>query len=774
MLNTASASTRWVFGLLGSSLLSSTVFAEQAGSGLEEIVVTAQRRSENLSDVPISVAAYSREKLDLQGVRAIDDVARLTPGVVFARSDARNGAASNISIRGISSTAGTATTGIYIDDTPIQVRSLGYSSFNSFPQVFDLERVEILRGPQGTLFGAGSQGGTVRFITPQPSLERWSSYVRSEVAHTDGGDPSYEAGAAIGGPIVDDRLAFRVSGWLRQDGGWVDRADWNRATLQPTNVVDDNANSSDAVVARAAVTFAPNESLSITPSIYYQQQELDDTPAYWTVLSDTGDGRFYGGNAFAASSEDRFYLPALKIDWNLGPVTLISSTSYFNRENHALNDYTGFESGIWAGNPYFPPGIRATAYQSNWQSNLTQEVRLQSNDEQATVSWVVGAFFSHARQTAAQRVENIYLPDLILARFGVPLEVVFGQGLLEGRYTAVNEPIISRDEQIAVFGQADWKVTDRFTVTLGLRASKTKVEASGTFRGPVVGPDVVDSGSQEEEPVTPKLGVSYRLDDDNLLYATAAKGFRIGGFNPRVGLPCNPQLASLGLTRAAPLYDSDSVWSYEVGSKNSLLDQRLRLSSSVFYIDWTNIQQTVTLSQCGFNFVANLGSATSKGADLQLELAAGDNFTIGLSVGYTDAEFDETVKGGPGATSNLVSKGDHIVGSPWTGAASIQYDFTLVDRDAYARLDYQYQSGQTDRVTSTNPANGGYDPIFQVPQTDFLTLRTGLRWSGFDVSLFVNNLLDADTTLSRSGFPTPTQSTTFRPRTFGVTGSYRY
>jgi outer membrane receptor protein involved in Fe transport len=755
------------------------VFAQESTSGIEEVVVTAQRRTEELSDVPISVSAYSQAKLDVQGVRAIDDIARLTPGVTFTRTDARNGAAANISIRGISSTAGASTTGLYIDDTPIQIRSLGYSSFNTFPQVFDLERVEVLRGPQGTLFGAGSEGGTVRFITPQPDLAKGSAYVRTELGHTESGAPSFEAGAAFGGPIVNNKVAFRISAWFRRDGGWVDRTDWSRVTRTSTNTLDKNSNFGDTSVVKAALIYAPTEDLHITPSIYYQNQELNDTPAYWELFSDTGEGEFKSGNAISAPSADRFYLPALKVEWDLGAVSLVSNSSYFNRKNRATNDYTAFEAGIWGGNPFYPVGMFAPSYQANAQNNFTQEVRLQSNGENARLNWVVGAFYSHARQTASQRVQNTFLPGLIQARFGIPIEAFFGQGLLDGLYTSVNEPLIARDDQIALFGQADFKATEKLTLTVGLRGSKTKVEAYGRYRGPVAGPDVEDSGSQEEEPLTPKVGASYKFDEDNMAYVSAAKGFRIGGFNPRVGLPCTPQLAALGLPGTPSLYESDSVWSYEVGSKNAFADNRVRLSSSVFYIDWSNIQQTVGLNTCGFSFIANLGSATSRGADIQFELEATDNLMLSLSVGYTDAKFDEDVKGGPGATLNLVSEGDHIVGSPWTGAAAVQYNFLVRERSGYARMDYQYQGGQDDLVPATNPQNGSFNPagVFHVPQTDLLSARVGAKWSGVDLSLFVNNLLNSDTVLSHAPTPGPIalyQNTTFRPRTYGVTATYRY
>src|SRR3984885_13395036 len=214
---------------------------------LAEITVTATRREESLSKVPISVSAFSQETMDQRGVKDITDLVRYTPGVSIDQTGTNN-----ISIRGISSSGGAGTTGIYIDDTPIQMRSLGFNPDDTLPKTFDLDRVEVLRGPQGTLFGAGSEGGTVRYILAQPSLTTATSYVKSKVSDTEYGEPSYEAGVAHGGPIIDGTLGFRVSAWFRRDGGWIDRVD-------PTTgaVVDANANHDQTLVLRLAGIWKP-------------------------------------------------------------------------------------------------------------------------------------------------------------------------------------------------------------------------------------------------------------------------------------------------------------------------------------------------------------------------------------------------------------------------------------------------------------------------------------------------------------------------------------
>ncbi len=813
---------RCALGLLGTTLVSASVLAQaqQASSpdasapsaGLEEIVVTAQRRTERVQDVPISISAFSSEQMDTQGVRSVDDIARLTPGVTFQRTDARNSSISSISIRGIASSAGASTTGVYIDDTPIQVRSLGagVTAFNAFPQVFDLDRIEVLRGPQGTLFGAGSEGGTVRFITPQPSLTHATAYVRSELGYTEGGDPSYEAGAAFGAPIIDGKLAFRVSAWFRRDGGWVDRTDWDHASTQVypptaptpasvTNTVGPSSNWQNSSAVKGALTFAPVEGLTLTPSIYYQKALLNDTAAYWSALSDPGNNSFQNGNAINAPSNDRFYLPSLKIDWAFAGLRLISNTSYFNRNSTAINDYTAFETALWGevfsgpafgtppylSGPFYPAGyVPASTLQVNKQNNITEELRLQSDDPSARINWVVGAFFTHTRQTSEQ-----FVADPELAAFigqltgGIPFAAVFGQPLLDGKYTFVQDPEVAHDKQVAVYGQADIKLTSRLTLTAGIRASDAKFTAAAHYEGPVVGPPVSDTGSQTEHPVTPKGGLSYKLDDNNMVYATAAKGFRIGGYNPRVGTPCATDPNFAGYQKD---YGSDSVWSYEVGSKNDLLEHRLRLNVSAYYIDWKNIQQNVALASCGFAYVANLGKAESKGFDLQADLAVTHDFLLGLSAGYNDAKFTQTVQAVQGAPVNLVTDGDHIAAWPWNVAASAQYSFRVLgDREAYIRADYQYQAKQTSQTSATDPANGGYQPwnIFRLPQTSQLALRGGVRYEGFDISAFCNNVTNSHTVLSQ----TPSiknaavaaellqyQYTTFRPRTYGVTASYRY
>jgi len=740
---------------------------------LEEVIVTAQRRTERLQEVPISVSVYSQATMDMQGTREVDDIARLTPGVYFVRGTINNNSeSSDISIRGIDSTAGAATTGIYIDDTPIQSRHLSFGTFNAYPQLFDIDRVEVLRGPQGTLFGSGSEGGTVRFITPEPSLSQYSVYARSEVAATDHGDPVEELGLAAGGPIADDTLGFRASVSFRHEGGYVDRVDWHTQ-----EVVDPNSNASTTKTARLALKWAANDNLTITPSFYYQTRHVDDSSSWWDIQPgtpppDPTNGQFTdtlrNGNEIAQPSTDDFTLSAVRIDWSLGWARLVSNTSYFKRNQSAVSDYSAVDRAIFLGDPYPAAPVSAPGYWADDQANWTQEIRLESADQASRVNWTTGLFYQHAKENT---IENVYDPEL-LTEIGVPV----GNG-----YIYQQDPFNSLDKQIALFGQADVKVTDSFKVTLGLRVSKADFVGQAYYSGFVVGPIVSSSASITEHPVTPKIGFNYQFDPDNLLYVTVAKGYRIGGANPDIGQFCD--FTPYGLKGVPPQYSSDNVWSYELGTKNTFDDRRVLLDASVYFIKWNNIQQNVELP-CGFQFTDNLGAAESRGIDLQTQFRVNDALTVGGTFGYTNASYTETVFATQVAAEtagsfSIVQDGDHLPAAPWTLALFGQVGFPLFSTNGYVRADYQYSAKQTARTAAQDPANGGVPAAFPpLPSTAYTSLRAGTKWAGFDVSLFAQNLFNTQPKLSvidNAGVESPLfQAITWRPRTVGVTATYHY
>src|ERR1700730_4920302 len=302
---------------------------------LTEIVITATKREESLSKVPASVVAFSERDLQTAGMTNFEEVAALTPGLQFDRTSVGPGTITYVSIRGVFSPVGAATTGVYIDDTAIQGRPTLGTFGNAYPVTFDLNRVEVLRGPQGTLFGAGAEGGAVRFIYNQPGLHEFTGQARAEIAQTDHGGLSYETGAAAGGPIVSDTLGFRVSAWYRTDGGFVNRVD--PLSGAP---VDTNANRTEAKSFRFAVTGAPLDGLTITPSFVYQSQQSHDSSAFMRYLSNPNAGQFNNGSLLRQPYEDSFYLPALNVEADLGAAKFTSVSSYFSRTANEIFDIT--------------------------------------------------------------------------------------------------------------------------------------------------------------------------------------------------------------------------------------------------------------------------------------------------------------------------------------------------------------------------------------------------------------------------------------------------
>jgi iron complex outermembrane recepter protein len=763
--------------------------AGSGAGGLEEVVVTATRRTERLQDVPVSATAFTQEKLDVEGLRTIDDLTRVTPGVTFQRDGTTssgnfNDEDSDINIRGVDSTAGTSTIGIYIDDTPIQGRHISFTSFNAFPALFDLERVEVLRGPQGTLFGAGSEGGTVRFIQPTPDLHADSMYVRSEAATTHSGAATYELGAAIGGPIIDDTLGFRLSAYYRHDGGWVDHVNYSNQAITYAN-----SNYQDTVVVRGALKWAATDTLSITPSIYYQELTLGDTSAYWPSLSDPSATNFENGNAQRNPSTDPFYLAALKIDWNAGFAQLTSNTAFYSRNQHSISDYTQFDRALFGLTLPPPPGALGTSHDADNQNNFYQELRLQSIDPAARLVWTAGVFYSHLDENTTETVFDPTLNDEYTAAYTFPF--------CTPQAPCPNGEILTQpvskivDKQYALFGDATVKITNSWKLTGGVRVSHIAYSGDlvyyGPFLSPTTGPQtpLVSTGSNSETPITPKAVIAYQPDPGDLFYASAAKGYRPGGINGELSSICGSNLASIGLTTGPEVYSADSLWSYELGAKNSLFSGRMQINASVFVIDWNNIQQFVYLPACGQNFVENLGKVRSVGGEIEMQARPLDALLFDLSVARVDAKYTQTVCAGlsvctgESATAQpVVTEGDRLPGAPWTFLASAEYSFrALEDRQPYLRIAYEYATAQTALQPIQNPNNGVSDPTYTgLPEIKILSLRAGLRWGGMDLSLFAQNLADSHPILNHTRDTNTSDlfyDHTIPPRTLGITVTYR-
>jgi iron complex outermembrane recepter protein len=799
-----------------------------APAGLEEIVVTATRREESISRVPISITAISQDAIDQKGIKDFSDIVRFTPGVAIDSSQTNQ-----ISIRGISSSGGSGTTGIYIDDTPIQVRALGFNSDDALVKLFDLDRVEVLRGPQGTLFGAGSEGGTVRYITVQPSLTQSSVYAKAETSYTEGGTLSYESGVAAGIPVIDGVFGVRVSAWYRRDGGWIDRID--PTTL---DVVDKNANEDGTAVLRVAGLWQPNESIRVTPSILYQNSQRNDVTIYWPEYSNPNDNRYFSADPTARPEPDVFYLPSLNVQADLGPVRLISTTSYFHRDEISGYDGTLYNLGYYQsqiplyGNAaglaafplldgsgvHLPAGLtnyRAPASVTNTQRNLTQEFRLQSTDPAARVGWTAGVFYSLDRQYSLEEIHDPMADAFFNQLFGYPIAEFFGTPLNPNGTSVLPmgdsyfNQLVSYDRQIAGFGELNFNVTDTLKLTAGVRVSKDSFSIESLAGGPQNSGTRAGTQSSSEYPVTPKAGIQWQVDPNDMYYFTYSKGFRPGGGNPSIPydptfqnltLGCTQDFQNLGLPHGAPAtYKSDSVQSFEVGAKNNI-DNRIRLASSIYYIKWNNIQENVVPPICEIQFTENLGDAVSKGIDVQADFQVTDAFSIESSFGYTDARYTTSTYLGPvHVGAPVVQAGDAIAGPngigtgysipPYSISLGLEYKFQAFEHESYLRGDWEYLAGDKWLHAAQDPATSSYDPTsLPTERESFASLRAGTKLGDFGVSLFVDNLLDSHTILNynhQTNTYGGADGTTllaspayryisYRPRTIGITVVFRH
>jgi outer membrane receptor protein involved in Fe transport len=748
--------------------------AAQPSTQVQEIVVTATRQAQKINKVAESITAFNQKTMDLRGIQNIVDISRMTPGVEFNPNGF--GTQADINIRGVSSLVGAATTGVYIDDTPIQTRVVGYSSTNTYPQVFDLDRVEVLRGPQGTLFGAGSEGGTIRFITPQPSTTTYSVYTKGQFSFTEDGSPSYELGLAVGGPIVNDKIGFRVSYWAQHTGGFVDRQNQNPEIANAP--VYQNTNWSDTEVARAAFVLTPTPQLTITPSVFWQDRWLNDIGTYWESASDPSEGKFINGQPLAQPDHDHFVLPALKVQYDFSGMTLISDTSMYDRQDTLIDDYSTLVPAIFAGVNFIPgsPDYSSYANMINDQKAYTEELRLQNANPNARFNWVTGLFLQRSYQKSYETIVDPNFGDVTEYAYGLSVEDALGMPLLNNKYSLIANGS-GLDKQAALFGQADYNITRQIKLTAGLRVSRASFTGESFGTGPFVGDTIVQPAQTiEETPVTPKFGVTWQPSANDLVYATASKGYRIGGTNAPLSNFCD--IAAQGYTSVPTEYASDSLWSYEAGAKTLMYNGRLQLSSSLYHIDWSNIQQLVYVSNCGQQFVDNLGHAASNGFDIQFSAHPFGGLELDGSVAYTNAQYTQTVNKDPGNALNVVTAGDHLDTQPWGVTLGATYDHRFDGGyDAYLRADYTYHSGSA-LTPITDPLNGGYDPEAEpTPETTYVSIRGGVRIRGYDVSVFVDNLFNAQPALTRYsevlGNPVH-RDFTFTPLTVGVTGVYRY
>jgi outer membrane receptor protein involved in Fe transport len=725
-------------------------------SGVQEIVVTAQRRSENLQTVPVSVTALDHTSLERLGLTTLKDLAREVPGLTVVSS----GPGQNILImRGISSTAGTtATVGYYLDDTPIQASSnaaLLSARGVVDPALFDLARVEVLRGPQGTLYGSSSMGGTIKYVTTQPDPTRFSATVGTTLSDTDGGGPNVETTGTLNLPL-NDIMAARVSAFYRHNDGFIDRYPIdpnNYLAVNPAGGIARNVNTENTSGVRAVVRIDATPTLSITPSVIFQQERLGGPFNF-----DSPQGSFshlIQARDTAEPTTQKTWIGNLTVRKTLSAGEVMSSTSYYDRDIMLSEDASNVLYFFFSPVPQsfvYPVPMHGDYRNKEW----TEEGRFTSTFQGPLQ--VTGGVFYHYVEAPLQS----YIPDTAgyQAAFGNPFG---GQIIYQGtRHASLRE--------YAAYGEVSYDFPDILKVTAGVRGFKVDQTFYQTGDGVLNGGPSVNGSTSSDHGANPKVTLSHEFSPDDMAYFTASKGYRPGGpNNPAPASVCGAEVGTLGLSQSQlTKYGSDHLWNFEIGAKSRWLDRRLTVNGALYYIDWTAVQQQIVL-KCGFNITANFGKAKSRGGELEVSYVPVDGLTFTASGSYTDATLGNAIPG------SAARSGDRLTDVPrWTAAVSAQYERPLFARTSgFARVDFTDRDG----------ANALYDrtsPFYHYDGFALTNIRIGLELQdSWKASLFLNNAFNkiGETALPvaiAADLPTTRRIAVNTPRTVGILLQYDF
>jgi len=756
------------------AVLTNTVWAQIAppSQELQEIVVTAEKRESTVQKTPISITAISGSDLQAQGLSDMTSVAQQVPGVSFKTSGPGQ---TEFEMRGLTSTGGESpTVGFYLDDavlTPAAMAQNGKTVID--PSLFDLNRVEVLRGPQGTLYGAGSMGGTIKLVTNQPDPKAFAANV--EVigsGTTNGGGFNHTENVMLNIPLMQDVAALRLVGTDKYIDGWIDRKVLNpfptevngstaRGDVAAAPVAEDfrHSNTEHLQAGRATLLIQPTDRLSVTLGFMHQSLTQDGPN---TIDSPPLNEAHYQPFDVSEPFEDKFNLYTLTGKFNFDSFQLVSASAYWDRQQNqtqdiseAMQDYIGGFFGPPAAFPYSSTatvteggstffGLGAGSItEDDYTRQFSEELRLASTGP-GPLQWLVGGYYSSFGATS--HVFSFYpaTNDGFNANFGTT-------------NLADNHRKVDID-QYAAFGEVSYMLPDNLKASLGARyyeyhsnsvTSVSGVSANGTSN-PLF-------GLAQNSGVTPKVDLAYIPDDNTTVYGTVSKGFRPGGPNSPIPVP---PCASAAPTQFGP----DSVWNYELGEKLRFLDSRISVNGAVYYEDWTNVQQQVAPS-CGFKFTANAGKAKVYGAELEVAVVLMPGFLLSQNVGYTHATNSTTL---PAAG---VVAGQRLLDVPEvTANTALSFKQPLAnDLNFVSRLTNSYVSGIQDITFTRN----------SLPAYDLVGLRAGVEARRWSAMLFADNLTNKMALLGDTGALSANISilnrvATNQPRTIGIDLNYKF
>jgi iron complex outermembrane receptor protein len=679
--------------------------------------------------------------------------------------------------------------GAYLDDSNISL-----SLFTPDLDLFDVGRVEVLRGPQGTLFGAGSLSGTVRYISNQPEIgvTKWFGEVGGNTIS--GGGPGGDVKLGFNAPL-GDKAALRVAAYETHLGGYID-------AVQPDLSIKENVNSGDRTGVRAALKLAPTSHLTIVPRLVYQHVKMDgwnriDTynilanPFTTTRPPVTLDGR----RQFTQIGEpftDKFALGDLSVKYDFGSVELTSITSYTHRDVLVVRDATALTASITGGSIGLPPAVyslNAPLDDATTASVWTEEVRLSGGKQH--FRWVAGGFYSHNKRDYGQ--------NLLVAGFqslsGIPT-----QGLRAPKDVLFFSDLHYKLSQSALFGEGTLSVNDHFDLTAGLRYYHFNEDRQQIFDG-IFGNDnngtslVSNPGSTKADGVAPRLIASYKASGTTNLNAQVSRGFRLGGINDPLNVPlCTPQ--DLITFSGRDSWKDEKAWNYEVGSKSKVMRGRGSFNLALFDMEIDDLQATVTAGSCSSRVIFNVPKARSRGVEVEFSAAPNQHFDFSLSGSYNDSQLRSTLTSTAGGTTSVVSgiqEGARLPTVPkFQMAAAATYQWQLsAGALAYLTGSFQHIGSRFTQIGDQAAGFGTVDLLSFAPHTiggpltattftfnpelpayDILNARVGVLRGKWDVALFGNNLTDERALLAldqERGTRARVGYLTNQPRTFGIT-----
>lgn len=723
-------------------------------TGLATIVVTAERRAESIQTVPLSVTAITGDMLAQFNATDFDDYAHMVPNLSFGTGNTfgiSNGR--EITIRGI---AGTNTTNYYLNDTPLPI--------SIDPRAVDLQRIEVLRGPQGTLFGASAMGGTVRLITREPDLHKDFGSVDLQLYDINQGGLGYMASATYNLPLIDDQLAVLLSGYGTYSPG-IFTGDYGLAlpaqpagawpilsvpASQPLQSVSHLGNDvEDGMTLSMTYRPAGLEALSITPTLMHQDQSSNGMP-----LADytTGNLTQIRPLNVRESVEDDWTFAGLNVKYAAGFGTFIESASFFKRYSRDLEDGSELISIGGYGGPPVPTctaGVYCASPSPNWvnTNQFTDEVRFESSFP-GPVQLIAGGFFNKTRQS-------------IISEEVLPYDV-FGN-------PAFTENIPRVNQEAAGFASLTYTPVQAVELSAGLRQAHLEYSsiyiATGWINGGLGcvgdGCSSYSPATHAENATTPRFTAKFKFDEANMIYANAAKGYRVGGENSALPSICNADWPP-----GTSQYKSDSLWSYELGSKNTWMDGRINTRLAAYRIDWKQLQQSILLA-CSFHVTENVGAAVSKGGELEIDGTPLAGLYVNLGLGYENASITDSPVGSP------LPDGSALNGVPkWTASLLGDYSFPMSFGKGFVRGQYNYTGSS---ISNNNPVSVADPTPAGRPRASYSLVNVflGGKHESWEASVFVKNVFDVrgnlgDEQSEISELPGRPRWAITQPRTIGL------